>query len=74
MSLEGFFHGKSHRSKCMMTGGTPIVGKLHIMENGDRGISWRQTFSMICHGEILGGHGIFFSNNVVAILGRPGCV
>ena len=24
LSLDGVLHGKSHRSKCMRTGGTPI--------------------------------------------------
>ena len=29
--LAGVFHGKSHRSKWMMTGGSPISGNLHIL-------------------------------------------
>ena len=32
--MEGLFHGKSHRSKWTMTGGSPIPGK-HQNENGE---------------------------------------
>ena len=29
-NLDGLFHGKSHRSKWMMNGGTPTLGNHHI--------------------------------------------
>ena len=31
LKMDGLFHGKSYRSKWMMTGGSPILGKHHIL-------------------------------------------
>ena len=33
LSLDGLFHGKSEKNKWMRTGGTPILGDLHIISH-----------------------------------------
>ena len=41
-NMDGLFYGKSHRSKWMRNGGTPISGNQHIENYGNYGIKlWK---------------------------------